>query len=943
MAKAIPHAITSDMERDARLLSDFYAVLIADLGSTTPSYICNRHDRAALVAVFAAIHGGLCHKEGVTALINQLRTAKRPLLQSDSWLHVELEFRAGWAALNHNQNGERVTLLRFFPDKLTLCAISAYLRHQEPAAEQDLIQEQDLWQLITDLWGRTGLKKLPSFERFCKAAAAMLLARNKNLPTFLVSYARGAKHAASMPLQCFQYYLGLKTKQAFRTNAFSTKHTGQNFLLGFNDSQESIDWGSMDEASAWISHINKALITDPTITQDNNWQQKIAERLEALLGVDSPVSVRILASRMIDKLISKRWKSTATPKKYMQEIGEVWLRKTINLSLLELDSDEVEALQNDIKSNIKNLTIQKVLRLHDLIEFAVLRFNMAPPADFESELIKKRKYVRSLVVPERIFQQTRADIQQILSREPCMIRRGVDLLLILAMRTGLRPKELYKLRLCDIEPTGDWLFVCSNQYGKNKTTTSRRRIDLGLLLASTEKQLFNEYLKRRMLFCDNNKGALLFSKSQLEQIPYAEQDINDLFSPSIKACLFIEAPLHQLRHSFSTNLMLTLFGSEKLIRTLTPYDLSHAKTMRKMIGGKHSSNRLWEVSGMMGHLTPDVTLASYSHAVDVLLHQYVDNADIHKSLNFWQNLCVISERKIRPLRALVDKNNCLNIDDVMPYIRAKLNTAIINSAEKDRRRLGVKPVATSTESIDIELCIKVLQLRDKGHPIQEICKRVPTDPRLVDRWIEMASSIKSMFITKKKQSRLFPANSNALCPPGPASKAEVAVLSSMQSAFEYHFIKRRTELTWCMGYVLNNVLASHAYIKFIEPTHLHKFLKIMDRLVHPDLWLLEVDVGNVEQHRSMWRVRESLKIRFCQKTVDRYTHYPCGLGRLYFLHPEWQQVLRTTKIRGSKYASQALQYLLHTNAIFHAGMDESPEPNHLLTYLAVSDSSFVHP
>ncbi|MDX7681754.1 tyrosine-type recombinase/integrase [Aeromonas caviae] len=157
-------------------------------------------------------------------------------------------------------------------------------------------------------------------------------------------------------------------------------------------------------------------------------------------------------------------------------------------------------------------------RLQDMHVFAVEAFDMAALPESLATGEKKIPHVSAAIVDEPLFAGLLAQVDCFIDTD-VTLRMMLKSFLIMAYRTGLRPGELAKLRLMDVEPSPiGWLFVRNNRHGHNKTDAALRKVPLYPMLTGNERDLLKRYIGERRMQADSNK-ELLFHLNQHRKMP----------------------------------------------------------------------------------------------------------------------------------------------------------------------------------------------------------------------------------------------------------------------------------------------------------------------------------------------------------------------------------------------------------------------------------------
>jgi len=195
---------------------------------------------------------------------------------------------------------------------------------------------------------------------------------------------------------------------------------------------------------------------------------------------------------------------------------------------------------------------------------------------------------------------------------------GARLTLILLFRLGLRPSELLRMTLRQIE-TALRLFVTVR--GKVKTPRARRVLPAEELLTPLEARLLIDYVARRRGEGGNLLTPLLPSDGRTDNTHYVRRVLEELRAVTHNPTLRV----YQLRHCFATRLFLEKFralftASDTEVQELLGPPLPADGWLQGVL-----KDQRWlpQVSRLMGHGSSDITLLHYIHALDYVLMAHV--------------------------------------------------------------------------------------------------------------------------------------------------------------------------------------------------------------------------------------------------------------------------------------------------------------------------------
>ena len=199
-----------------------------------------------------------------------------------------------------------------------------------------------------------------------------------------------------------------------------------------------------------------------------------------------------------------------------------------------------------------------------------------------------------------------------------------QLTLILMMRLGLRPHEVWGLEYNDFTQNGEYLYIHSNAIRRLKTCAANRQVPVTLFLNDSEKKLLDTWKG----FAQNrgtNKRIFYFIHQDHEDEQHRCQHYLTRCLKQISKDATLT--LYHARHSFATHLywllqpqttpsMITL----QLQRWSRHQDLPQFREelMLHLVGNINESQKVFfALAKMVGHRHPSTTFASYIHGVDI--------------------------------------------------------------------------------------------------------------------------------------------------------------------------------------------------------------------------------------------------------------------------------------------------------------------------------------
>ncbi len=250
-------------------------------------------------------------------------------------------------------------------------------------------------------------------------------------------------------------------------------------------------------------------------------------------------------------------------------------------------------------------------------------------------------------INETAYQMALEAFNQIDASNPRLVTSR-RLITMLGYRCGLRRTEAWKLRMCDIQISQyPVLLVRASRHKTVKSSHATRQILLKSLLPQAELNELLKWLEYRRLeqaldgfetdnsfvFCHEHNGLSLIQEAVIFQI----------IQTVLRAVTGDETVrYHHLRHSCGNNLMLRLQGIDwPELALYQPAILeAEAEAVFGLNSRTPSRKHLFQISVLLGHASPDITLKNYLHLCDYLLRHHLNQA--HESLLSIEAITVIS-------------------------------------------------------------------------------------------------------------------------------------------------------------------------------------------------------------------------------------------------------------------------------------------------------------
>lgn len=856
--------------------------------------LISRDERIIRLTVFAICKGGLGRPELLINLINKVIADELVIQTSAVAPFIEFE------PVNEEAGNEG--FYRWFVDTESLAAIHA-LSLTDKKRRMKTVNEKLLFKLLKQRFRSIPeLDHIKNLKNFCEAGALYVADHpDTNIPAYQVAYMSGHTTTTSVRPSCW--------KSLWTNSNKKWLDTAPEISIETTAPIDNIPYAkrSSNDDSTFLSNLRTAL-------QDKDADGRVIpislslSKLERVKTNDMSLQQIVLLEFIVHGLTERSWKRS-TAGTYLSHIGIHWFSLTKEENYSEFDecsmTELFEAMLNATKGNISQS--EKVITLKQLFSFATENFGVAP-ALVDHISVQKVSNIRNYVISESDFIRFINSIST--KREnKTLVGQGLVLTAILMARCGLRPNEVLKLRLRDVEPSDQrCIFIRQNRFGINKSRSSRRKIPLSLVLLPNELALFESYLKRRSIDVNGQLESLLFSSSANAHLPYSLSDFYNKFSARLTDICGEKVHTYHLRHKALSVLQITLL-SESLSH-ITPYDQKQSAKIRKYFGIGQGRDALYELAAFAGHLSPETTFKHYLHFTDVLLYEQLTATVSQKHRRFWENLSGLSKT--------IMTRRCSSANPT----HAEVQTLLIESLCKVKDSL--KATKSSVEQnqaftppqrkVTFSECMTALRLLDSQATIAEIADTLDIEDEIVDGWYTRAT-LAAELKTSKGASRLFP-NKQAdgqhrVTPVSPTSNVEQQTAELAIESARALYKSHRIELSWFVNRVINTAMNSHSYLQFHDVNELNRFMTFALRMTRIYEWRLEIELPETDRSMasSMWqKVNEDLDVGVRQKRV-RSKKFKHGRAYLYFLHPQKQSS------GDERYSSNAIKYVCHILAI----------------------------
>ena len=894
-------------------------------------------ERLADVLISAAYYGGLANPRALTCLANTLINNRKPLQKIYNFIWIDLIWASDKDPLNYQIKTDGKTnwqtLHRFYLDNQTLgLVLSLYKCKQPDGLERtNELEQNDVWSLIKGrLLGVKQTTRHNSLRAFCSGAQSVTeVLPQVDIPQALLECASGRVGTTSLlPEQLYGWFL--HRQPAVETAEFDFRAVASSLFIPQLEKQEqehpqkdnSLDSQKKPPKSidGMLKRVSFALRVEHAGFKRSSSQA--VQELNDLLSSNTQLNVQVFIHWLLHCLATLKVSSVY---RYYQEIAHLWLYRTETQELDELDESELEHIYEQILASKTDTKARNYLhgRLRDLHQFASEHYGLPALNSFFSttSTTENQAQVRVGYVTEDVYQAMLKRLDNLTGLEQ-ETQQGLNIMLMLAYRTGMRRGELLKLRLSDIEESEEaWVFVVNNRYGNNKTDSARRKIPTYVLLLSEELQQFKDYIGRRRSQNPHTTNTLVFSDPHAVTIPHSGTMVSNLIKYLLSQCGVGELTFHHLRHSALTNLMFVMHGNNVLVTSFTGYTPEHADKIRQELYCVNPESRrdiYHSVSGLAGHLTPETTFLHYMHEVSFLLwdriQAYSPTLSV-RNARYFSGLSTeflnrhLAQRKSDTLQLIAVKSEII--------ARLKPHTQIIKASEEAQSSHEEPLEASTARSASVTDCYSALSDIENGESVAVVAMRYALNEQQVLRWFENAKVLQELKTSRGNQ-RLFSSKMKPttlgihLLPVKIQDRATAAEVDQTINQLRGLYSKDKANTLWCIQYWIYNSSLSKVGVRFTDPSKLEQFIATLHSVIPYARWQLKLLVTpkSTQEEIKLWRVKGITK-----PVLERVKTGKSIQGYLILRHTDEKDLLFNHKRRLSQYSSTLLRYVFHMLAI----------------------------
>jgi len=641
----------------------------------------------------------------------------------------------------------------------------------------------------------------------------------------------------------------------------------------------------------------------------------------------------------------------ASGARYVSSVATVWLDVCERIAVCALEQDEINDLYDVLIDKAKLTDKQYPERIEDFMHFLHREKDIDLPMQLAPKDEKEKTHVRSNLPAPAHLNQLLIDINEVYSDTTFHIRESVLVMLTLMTRLALRPNEVCNIQMKDISLLGvGHIFVRGNRHFKEKSSSSRRQLELNTFLLDQEIKFVRRFFKRRMseekiqIQADGratieNKSGLLFTRFVGHNAFFDMRELSAHVTKLLTSYSGVRTVMYQLRHSALSSLALVSLGSDDSIEKLTPYGLEKAKEIKAYIQPKDTFNILYKISSVAGHLDSSISLSTYCHFTDLLLYEAVIRKSSANDLRMIRNLSGVQYARLEKLSTKPGSTPHSN-SELKELANRVLEgergmwAKILPTKELEGRNIVMDNIFEISDEFTAESVSFILESFDRGLGIDGISEIYNVDRRMVECVIYAAEKLKHTFKTKQERFRLYKDGSKQLSvssPSGIGGNSESTRI--LQKLMPKSMEKIPPGLRGIIHKYLSTTMYTHPYIPVRSPEEVKEILQSTNMAVLESRWLLSIGFDDAipkDEINSYWgSVSETVgRFRIIPKSggMRQNKH---GLGYLYFLrHDLTQAMLKNMQEKDYRqYSSRAVLKACHELAIYSRALRHYSDAN----------------
>lgn len=850
-------------------------------------------DYLQYILVYAAAYGGLAYSPPLENLYKQLIDPANTALKIwNNLIYAELNYKSDKHSTNIIlrteiqelvQEEKRVSMRRWFVDPVTQILLLNYYDFISKHKISSFPSFNTLRQKIRKQIDPT-LQQIKPREVFRFLLQANIRLSSLMLPNFLRTYAVGDVFSGSTESEFFKLLLG----QSNSVNQRQQHQAKSNKTKKHKDDLSQISVNNENELRMTVSARDNGYISDlleackqedEDLKEDNpnprtpmEARKILIEKASRIIKTAKELSLpaKILIEFILDGVSSgDRWEpGKGTAYRYLNNLNTYWLYLWNDIDITELGPDEASDIYNNLL--VKHGIEQKIL--YDLLPifYKFISTHHARHVEIPITYLKKHNHVRSKLVPASLFHMARKHVFDKYEHGSDIIKKSADCILILAYRVGMRPKEIYDLKLSAISKNAAELLIVVG-----KTASAARRIPLYILLNDSELGQLEAFVTQRKAQekkgSKHERSAYLFKQSHNSNEQFNEKLINRIVTEFISAQCPARTVFYQFRHTLTTNLFLVCFCSNEVVKQFSDYSDEQINKIRDYLGIDENKTCA-QISGLIGHLEPNMTISRYCHLMEFCLYEALCNTGYELTIGQWVKQIKTPKAVIAAhLQDAKKSNDPINVGDIKSLIIKKLNRYADILQSRVEEESNFQPLFNNTNSINVDEMIKTCSMADAGDTVNDISKALATNQYIVAEVLSAVKTIKAdpKYMTLRNKSTLTSNTFDDYSAPTVSSKVEMQEVSNLFKTFTKNSNEAKEARKAAEQFL--NTSIDHNYLIFGSFQKLKKTIYALN-VLDKKRWHVTVDLptkgADLVNLKSLYKLLDDNQIIINQKSVS---------------------------------------------------------------------------
>ncbi|WP_417783998.1 site-specific integrase [Terasakiella pusilla] len=832
----------------------------------------------------AITRSGLCIPEAVEALARQLTTSK-PIHQRSWRLWCELTFASKKRATNVLEADDCKTSIPWYPSDHCLGLLTKFLKL--PLREREFLRQENkklAWNALKHFYKVVIGSKPPlkSLKKMCWVAPCVIERMDGiRISEALFHQMIGRTASVSLPSS---YRIQETQTQPLQVIPLKLCQRQKNLPSWKNN---KADFRAM---KLQIRHILKATGPSNLVTD----KKHIAEKLKQFADSNAKgTCVEALLLWYQDVLIDN---VPNTALRYHGEIFDYWVSLFAEVSASKVSGEDFYHLYKELLAIKKEGRPRNYLagRLAEFHDFAVQNLGYEELPEPIRPMGIYAPHVRSGYVDHKVFLET-LDVVRSFNDEWAPYRKQLELLCVLAYRTGLRIGELLHLQIKDfqdIKGNGNWVVnVRHNIYRFLKSNNSERRIYLSPLLNKTELELLQS-----RLFGKNDEG-LLFHAIYDPSMPLDPTSVSLKIGSVLKHVSgILEMVFHHFRHTAFSNLQILLEKEFWAFEKMAGYTKEQAlKIHRSITGNEYVQRDIYHLlARFAGHASPETTFLSYFHFNDLLVHLKIRHTQDSYSLATTRYLTGLSVSNIKEVSGQGTAKCKFKIRDFRPRMLEKLAPYVV-SEDKTCDGIVKESVIIVTPDklkLDLELTIDILRQLNLDSAVEQIAFSSGLDTKEIQLVKNVALEARKL---KTRIGGKFRLDQNSYGPKWPSNSDERKLMLRICKHIIKKFDGKTDQLARFAKHFLEKTNRHEKLARVYTPSRVRPIIEHLSLHLPEHFWELSLDLpkGKSDEFKSAaqewWIQRLPVGVRVKTKensSIRATSKYQNGIGYLMLQLPE---------------------------------------------------------